>query len=267
MSRRVSPNGPGNFDAPRTGAGSIRHNVRKRGHTGQVAARTGHGEAALSTVEQVRGSGARLGWAFGVTVSIVAWGYLVWLAIDFGREARNGDSDAWWMLGLAALGAVACLFVALLMVARVMEGRPAAPDAEEPAAEEPAVVTAEAPAAPEAVEPEPTVPIAVPEPVVVPTPRQAPTPTPAPAPAATVGPVMSTQVTEPVPYVGRRAATPAEEVPTRRQEPYHPVAPAAHHGSSYPGAGKRSAGRHAGPAADRPTVVPPGVAGKRRANV
>ena len=50
----------------------------------------------------------------------MAWGYLVYAAIDFGSTARGGDSTAWWFLALASVGAVACLFVGLLLVARVL---------------------------------------------------------------------------------------------------------------------------------------------------
>lgn len=57
--------------------------------------------------------------ALGITLSLVAWGYLVWAAIDFGAAARGGDSGAWWLLGLACLGAVTCLFVALMLLARL----------------------------------------------------------------------------------------------------------------------------------------------------
>jgi RsiW-degrading membrane proteinase PrsW (M82 family) len=60
-----------------------------------------------------------LGLAVGVTVALVAWGYLVWAAIDFGAAARNGDETAWWFLGLAASGAMVCLFLALVLVARI----------------------------------------------------------------------------------------------------------------------------------------------------
>ena len=58
--------------------------------------------------------------ALGVTLSVVAWGYLVYAAIDFGANARAGESSSWWMLGLASIGAVACLFVGLLLVARLL---------------------------------------------------------------------------------------------------------------------------------------------------
>lgn len=61
-----------------------------------------------------------LALALGVTLAIVAWGYLVYAAIDFGAAARGGETSSWWLLGLASLGAVACLFVGLLLVARLL---------------------------------------------------------------------------------------------------------------------------------------------------
>jgi hypothetical protein len=51
---------------------------------------------------------------------VVAWGYLVYAAIDFGSSARGGDGRAWVFLGLASLGAVACLFIGLMLVARLL---------------------------------------------------------------------------------------------------------------------------------------------------
>lgn len=62
---------------------------------------------------------ALLGLAVGVTLCVVAWGYLVKAAIDFGAAARGGRSEAWWLLGVASLGAIACLFVGLMLVARI----------------------------------------------------------------------------------------------------------------------------------------------------
>lgn len=56
----------------------------------------------------------------GVTVGVIAWGYLVKAAIDFGIEARDGTSNAWVFLGAASLGAVACLFIGLMMIARLL---------------------------------------------------------------------------------------------------------------------------------------------------
>lgn len=61
-----------------------------------------------------------LGLSLGVTLLVVAWGYLVFAAIDFGSEARGGRGEAWWFLGLASLGAVACLFAGLMLVARIL---------------------------------------------------------------------------------------------------------------------------------------------------
>ena len=58
--------------------------------------------------------------ALGVTLCVVAWGYLVYAAIDFGSSARGGDRQAWVFLGLASLGAVACLFIGLMLVARLL---------------------------------------------------------------------------------------------------------------------------------------------------
>lgn len=80
---------------------------------------------------------ALLALALGVTASVVAWGYLVVSAIDFGAAARDGDGAAWWFLALASLGAVACLFVALILVARISRAigltrGPTPPDASEP---------------------------------------------------------------------------------------------------------------------------------------
>ena len=60
--------------------------------------------------------------ALGITACVIAWGYLVYAAIDFGSTARSSDPTAWWFLALASLGAVACLFVGLLLVARLLRG-------------------------------------------------------------------------------------------------------------------------------------------------
>ena len=59
-------------------------------------------------------------WRCCVTVTLVAWGVLVYAAIDFGGDARGGESTAWVFLGLATVGAAACLFVTLLLGARIV---------------------------------------------------------------------------------------------------------------------------------------------------
>lgn len=57
----------------------------------------------------------------GITLCVIAWGYLVYAAIDFGTAARGGSgASTWALMGLAALGAIACLFIGLLLVARLM---------------------------------------------------------------------------------------------------------------------------------------------------
>ncbi|WP_460795351.1 hypothetical protein [Nocardioides pacificus] len=58
--------------------------------------------------------------ALGITLTIIAWGYLVSAAIDFGSTARGGDAGAWGFLILASFGAIVCLFTALLLGSRVL---------------------------------------------------------------------------------------------------------------------------------------------------
>ena len=75
--------------------------------------------------------------ALGITGCVVAWGYLVYAAVDFGSTARGGDPTAWWFLALASVGAVACLFVGLMLVARALRrlgitSGPAPKEAQEP---------------------------------------------------------------------------------------------------------------------------------------
>ncbi len=77
-----------------------------------------------------------LGLALGVTACVVAWGYLVYAAIDFGTTARGGDGTAWWFLALAAVGAMLCLFLGLILVARIGRalGLTRPPEADAPSA-------------------------------------------------------------------------------------------------------------------------------------
>lgn len=63
---------------------------------------------------------ALLGLAVAVTLCVVAWGYLVFAAIDVGADARrDGSAGAWGLLVLASLGAVACLFLGLMLIVRL----------------------------------------------------------------------------------------------------------------------------------------------------
>ena len=64
---------------------------------------------------------AALALGAAITLCVVAWGYLVYAAIDFGTAARSGSGgSAWSFMALACLGAIACLFAGLLLVARLM---------------------------------------------------------------------------------------------------------------------------------------------------
>lgn len=63
---------------------------------------------------------AALALGASITLCVVAWGYLVYAAIDFGTAARAGSSSSWGFMALASLGAIACLFVGLLLVARLL---------------------------------------------------------------------------------------------------------------------------------------------------
>ena len=59
--------------------------------------------------------------ACGVTVTLVAWGFLVYAAIEFGKDARAGQDTAWAFLAVATIGAAACLFATLLLGMKVFE--------------------------------------------------------------------------------------------------------------------------------------------------
>ena len=65
-----------------------------------------------------------------LTATLVAWGVLVYAAIDFGGEVRSGEPDAWIFLGVATVGAAACLFVTLILggrILRLIKNEPAPP--------------------------------------------------------------------------------------------------------------------------------------------
>ena len=58
--------------------------------------------------------------ALVVTATLVAWGVLVYAAIDFGAAARSGEPTAWTFLALSTAGAAACLFTTLILGARIL---------------------------------------------------------------------------------------------------------------------------------------------------
>ena len=101
--------------------------------TGKRAAPRHSGPARLEDPDAPRSrppTGPLLLLALGITAAVVAWGYLVYLAIDFGTSARDGEAAGWWMLALATIGAIACLFVAMMLgtrlAARIRAGSPPA---------------------------------------------------------------------------------------------------------------------------------------------
>lgn len=61
-----------------------------------------------------------MAYSLGITLSVVAWGWLVRAAIDFGTSAREGSASAWLFLALACVGAAACLFVGLILGTRLL---------------------------------------------------------------------------------------------------------------------------------------------------
>jgi hypothetical protein len=93
----------------------IRHNGAVTGDAGGKRAGSRRGPRRKGGFQPVL-----LLLALGITLSVVAWGYLVYAAIDFGSSARGGDSTAWYFLAIASVGAVACLFFALMLVARLL---------------------------------------------------------------------------------------------------------------------------------------------------
>lgn len=58
--------------------------------------------------------------AVGMTFALVAWGYLVFAAIDFGATARHdGKGSAWFFLAIASIGGMLCLFLAFMLAVRL----------------------------------------------------------------------------------------------------------------------------------------------------
>ncbi|TIC84453.1 hypothetical protein [Nocardioides sp. GY 10127] len=161
------------------------------------------GDTSRSSESGLRNSARALALpALGMTLAVAAWGYLVWAAIDFGRTARDGDTSALPFLGLACLGAVACLFVGLMLLARLVRtltalpgARPATESVEDSTATSgPAVVPAT-----QTVEGGWDATTVLENPYVTPTPPTPPTPTP----------VTAAEPTQPAPRVetnGHRSA-------------------------------------------------------------
>ncbi|MGN0064940.1 MAG: hypothetical protein ACI379_11925 [Nocardioides sp.] len=57
----------------------------------------------------------------GITACVIAWGFLVYAAIEFGVTARTGETPAWGFMTLAGVGAMACLFFGLMLGSLLLE--------------------------------------------------------------------------------------------------------------------------------------------------
>ncbi|WP_203336232.1 hypothetical protein [Nocardioides limicola] len=101
--------------------------------TGQTGKRAARHAAPAATSSRI----AVLGYAAAVTGTLVAWGYLVLAAIDFGTAARDGRTAAWLFLAVAGFGAIACLFAALMLLTRVLRHLGIARPPRDPAAPRP----------------------------------------------------------------------------------------------------------------------------------
>jgi hypothetical protein len=101
--------------------------VTRRG-TGWQNVRVSHGDRkhagsrkAPRTARPRKRIDPRVGvYAVGVTFCVVAWGYLVFAAIDFGGTAREGRGIAWLFLFVACIGAACCLFAGLMLGMRAL---------------------------------------------------------------------------------------------------------------------------------------------------
>lgn len=111
------------------------------GHNGRVAP-TGKRAGARRAAAPRRGfDGTALLLCAGMTLCVIAWGFLVYAAIEFGVTARTGEAPAWAFMGLAAVGAMACLFFGLMLGSLLLEklGSPKEPaERPEPSAPRPA---------------------------------------------------------------------------------------------------------------------------------
>lgn len=79
-----------------------------------------HAGARKAPRQRARFDSGTLLLAGGVTFCVIAWGYLVTAAIDFGAAAREGRSGSWFFLAMACVGAAACLFAGLMIGVRLL---------------------------------------------------------------------------------------------------------------------------------------------------
>lgn len=94
--------------------------VRVIGHNGRMRKPSKHSGSRRGPKTRSLPPPSVFGLALAMTAAVIAWGYLVFLAIDFGSSARSGQTQAWWFLAMASIGAVLCLFLGLVLVARIL---------------------------------------------------------------------------------------------------------------------------------------------------
>jgi hypothetical protein len=101
---------------PLRGRGEARHNDAVAGQDGTTPHATTRAGArrAAKPKRSLQPKLVLLG--VGALAALAAWAVLVWVAVDFGRSARGGDSGKWVYLAVTSVGAVGCLFVCLLLV-------------------------------------------------------------------------------------------------------------------------------------------------------
>ncbi len=58
-------------------------------------------------------------YAVAIVGSAAVWGFLVFLAIRWGAEARGGEGPGWVAFGVVSVLAVAVLFAGLMLVSRL----------------------------------------------------------------------------------------------------------------------------------------------------
>jgi hypothetical protein len=68
------------------------------------------------------GRGRRLAtYALAAVATALAWGVLVYYAIQLGPDVKDGEPQAWALMIVATVGAMACLFLSLILGGRVVE--------------------------------------------------------------------------------------------------------------------------------------------------
>lgn len=71
--------------------------------------------------------------AVGGTATLIAWGYLVVRAIDFGATARHdGKASAWVFMAVSSAGAMLCLFLTFMLAIRLSRALGMSPHHHEP---------------------------------------------------------------------------------------------------------------------------------------